>query len=97
MRLCGFLSFLYADPHKNVMRIRIKMLCGFYADFRSYKSGHPGQFVTKCTVLLLMYGIVRFREKMCTVCTVILDYIYVRYCTVIIDHLLIETISGNSL
>ena len=55
------------------------------------------EFVTKCTVLLLMYGIVRFREKMCTVCTVILDYIYVRYCTVIIDHLLIETISGNSL
>jgi hypothetical protein len=37
-----------------------------------------------------MYGIVRFREKMCTVCTVILDYIYVRYCTVIIDHLLIK-------
>ena len=55
------------------------------------------EFVTKCTVLLLMYGIVRFREKMCTVCTVILDYIYVRYCTVIIDHLLIETRSGNSL
>ena len=55
------------------------------------------ELFAKCTVLLLMYGIVRFREKMCTVCTVILDYIYVRYCTVIIDHLLIETISGNSL
>ena len=38
------------------------------------------EFVTKCTVLLLMYGIVRFRDKMCTVCTVILEFIYVRYC-----------------
>ena len=53
------------------------------------------ELFAKCTVLLLMYGIVRFRGKMCTVCTVILDYIYVRYCTVIIDHLLIETRSGN--